>query len=63
LFYFELQPRQTKTIYLAAAMNDFAFTQLDGKFTTIPGKYTVKFGVERTKKHGMGYTEHEFNAQ
>ena len=48
---------QTVTVYLAA--NGASFTQplADGRRVVWPGEYTVRFGVQETAAHGMGFAE------
>jgi len=48
---------QTVTVYLGAQGVRFTQANKDGVRVAHPGKYTVRFGVEETVKHGMGFAE------
>jgi hypothetical protein len=48
---------QTVTVYLGAQGVRFTQADQDGIRRVLPGEYTVRFGVEATAAHGMGFAE------
>ena len=48
---------QTVTVYLGAQGVRFTQANTDGVRVALPGKYLVRFGVQETASHGMGFAE------
>ena len=48
---------QTVTVYLGAQGVRFTQANPDGVRVALPGKYLVRFGVQETASHGMGFAE------
>ena len=48
---------QTVTVYLGAQGVRFTQANKDGVRVALPGKYTVRFGVQETLAGGMGFAE------
>ena len=60
LFGFErvhVKAGQTVSVNLYPSLVDWTHTQLDGTKVAVAGDWTVRFGVEKTLEHGMGYAE------
>jgi hypothetical protein len=53
---------QTVTVYLGAQGVRFTQAGVDGVRRVLPGEYTVRFGVQETAAHGMGFAEASFVA-
>ncbi len=51
---------QTVTVYLGAQGVRFTQAGLDGVRRMLPGEYKVRFGVQETAEHGMGFAETSF---
>ena len=48
---------QTVTAFLYPALTDFAVADADGERAALPGRYTVRFGLQKAATHGMGFAE------
>jgi hypothetical protein len=48
---------QTVTVYLGAQGVRFTQAGPDGVRRALPGAYKVRFGVQETAEHGMGFVE------
>ena len=48
---------QTVTVYLGAQGVRFCQADKDGVRHFLPGEYKVRFGVQETAAHGMGFAE------
>ena len=60
LFGFErvhIKAGATVSVNLYPELTDFMHTMLDGTKQAVAGEWTVKFGVQETLEHGMGYAE------
>ena len=53
---------QTVTVYLGAQGVRFTQAGVDGVRRTLPGRYTVRFGVQEAAARGMGFAEVELDA-
>lgn len=48
---------ETVSVNLYPSLEDWSITQLDGTKVAGAGDWTVRFGVQETAKHGMGFVE------
>ena len=53
---------QTVTVYLGAQGVRFTQADSEGVRRTLPGEYTVTFGVKETAAGGMGFAQHKIVA-